>query len=307
MKSDISSNTGIKKIGIVGLGMLGEAVASHLTRSGFDVTAYNRTEEKTLRLREQGVRVVNTPREVAERSELVITIVTDAHAVRQVSFGRDGIAKGYHKDLIVADMSTISPADAVKIAEEFQEYNITKLDIPVMGGPNVAVTGELVMMVSGGGRGDSRKASFNRCSNVFDTIARKVFMLGYDNGVAHAVKLAMNLQITMLALSLAEGITLVKESGVKPEMFLEVLNSTYFKTGMSERKAYNMINGRYNTTFTLANLKKDIGIITDAADSLGIHLPMIGRAEQVYDNAIAEGFGHIDYTGIMEYIKKINR
>lgn len=299
MKSD-TSNTSIKKVGIIGLGMLGEAVASHIVKSGFDVTAYNRTKEKTLRLRDQGVRIVNTPREVAEDSELVITIVTDAHAVRQVSFGRDGITEGYHKDLLVADMSTISPTESIKISEKFQEYGMTRLDIPVMGGPNVAVTGELVMMVSGS------KEGFSRCRNVLDAIARKVFLLGHSSGVAHAVKLAMNLQIAMLALSLSEGITLVKESGVKPEIFLEVLNSTYFKTGMSEKKAYNMIDGKYNTTFTLANLKKDISIITGAADSLGIHLPMISQAEQVYSNAIAKGFGHIDYTGVIEYLKKIN-
>ncbi len=300
MKSD-TSNTGIKKVGIVGLGMLGTAVASHLIKSGFDVTAYNRTEEKTLQLKDQGVRIVKTPREVAENSELVIIIVTDAHAVKQVSFNKDGIVEGYHKNLIVADMSTISPAESVKTFEKFQEYNMIKLDIPVMGGPNIAITGDLVMMASG------NKEGFDKCIDVFDVIARKVFLLGDSNGVAHAVKLAMNLQIAMLALSLSEGITLVKESGVKPEIFLEVLNSTYFKTGMSEKKAYNMINGKYNTTFTLANLKKDISTITDAANALDIHLPMINHAEQIYNDAVVEGFGHIDYTGIIEYIKKINK
>ena len=116
----------------------------------------------------------------------------------------------------------------------------------------------------------------------------------------------MNLQITMLALTLSEGITLLKKSNVDPKIFLEILNSTYFKTGMSEKKAYKMIDGKYDATFTLANLKKDISIMTNTAKSLGIELPMISKAEQVYENAVNEGLGDINYTGIIEHIKKIN-
>jgi len=155
------------------------------------------------------------------------------------------------------------------------------------------------MMVSG------NKESFDHCKNVFEKIANKVFFLG-GSGVAHSVKLAMNLQITMLALALSEGIILVKKANVDPKIFLEILNSTYFKTGMSEKKAFKMIDGKYDATFTLANLKKDISTITSTAKSLGIELPMIKKAEEVYENAVKEGFGEIDYTGIIKYIKKIN-
>jgi 3-hydroxyisobutyrate dehydrogenase len=287
------------KVGIIGLGMLGNAVALHLLDSGFEVTVYNRTQEKTKQAKEKGAKVVTSPKEIAENSELIITIVKDANAVKEISFEKDGIIEGSHEKLIVADMSTIDPSESKNIAKKFQEYNIHKLDIPVMGGPNVAITGDLVMMASG------NKESFDHCKNVFEKIANKVFFLG-ESGVAHSVKLAMNLQITMLALSLSEGITLVKKANVDPKIFLEILNSTYFKTGMSEKKAFKMINGKYDTTFTLANLKKDISTITSAAESLGIELPMIKKAEEVYENAVKEGFGEMDYTGIIEYIKKIN-
>ncbi len=288
------------KIGIIGLGMLGNAVALHLLDSGFEVTVYNRTKEKTIQAKEKGAKVVTSPKEVAENSELIIIVVKDANAVKQVSFEKDGIIEGSNEKLIVADMSTIDPSESKNISEKFQESNIHKLDIPVMGGPNVAITGNLVMMASG------NKESFDYCKNVFEKIANKVFFLG-DSGVAHSVKLAMNLQITMLALALSEGITLVKKANVDPKIFLEILNSTYFKTGMSEKKAYKMVDGKYDVTFTLANLKKDISTMTNAAKSLGIELPMIKKAEEVYENAIKEGFGEMDYTAIIEYIKKINK
>jgi len=289
----------MKKIGIIGLGMLGNAVALHLLDSGFEVIVYNRTKEKTAQAKKNGAKVATSPKEIAENSELVITIVKDASAVKEISFEKDGIIEGKHEKLIVADMSTIDPIESKNISKKFQEYNIHKLDIPVMGGPNVAITGDLVMMASG------NKESFDHCKNVLEKIANKVFFLG-ESGVAHTIKLAMNLQITMLALALSEGIILVKKANVDPKIFLEILNSTYFKTGMSEKKAYKMVEGKYDATFTLANLKKDINTITSAAKSLGIELPMTKKAEEVYENAFKEGFGEIDYTGIIEYIKKIN-
>ncbi len=289
----------MKKIGIIGLGMLGNAVALNLLESNFKITAYNRTKEKTFQLQKKGATIVDTPKEVAENSELVIIVVKDAKAVRQVSFEKNGIIEGNHEKLIVADMSTIEPVESKNISKKFLNYGINKLDIPVMGGPNVAITGDLVMMASG------NKESFDSCEKIFNIISNKVFFLG-ESGIAHSIKLAMNLQITMLALALSEGIMLVEKSGVDPKIFLEILNSTYFKTGMSEKKAFKMIDGKYNTTFTLANLKKDITTMTKAAKSLGIELPMISKAEQVYENAMNEGFGEIDYTGIIEYLKKIN-
>ena len=289
----------MKKIGIIGLGMLGNAVALHLLDIGFKVTVFNRSKDKTNQVRERGAIVLDSPKEVAEKSELLIIVVKDADAVKEVAFEENGIVKAKNDELIVADMSTIDPSESKSISEKFLEFGIQKLDIPVMGGPNVAITGDLVMMASGD------KTSFEKCKDVFEKIANKVFFLG-EKGVAHSIKLAMNLQITMLALALSEGITLVKKADVDPKIFLEILNSTYFKTGMSENKAFKMIDGKYDPTFTLENLKKDITTMTSAAKSLGVELPMIQKAEEVYGNAVREGLGGIDYTGIVEYIKKIN-
>ena len=288
------------KIGIIGIGMLGEAVTLNLLNLGFDVSVYNRTKEKAAEVEKNGATVMNSPKAVADNSELIIIIVKDASAVKEVSFGKNGIIESENKKLIVADMSTIEPSESREIADKFEQKQIQKLEIPVMGGPNVAITGKLVMMASG------PKNSFEQCKTIFEKIANKVFFLG-TQGTANSIKLAMNLQITMLALSLSEGITLVEKSEVDPKIFLEVLNSTYFKTGMSENKAFKMIDGDYDATFTLSNLKKDISTMISTSKKLGIELPMIMKAEKIYENAIKEGLGNNDYTGIIEYIKKINK
>jgi len=290
----------LKKIGIIGTGMLGNAIGLHLLESNFDLTVYNRTKEKTKELENKGAKVLNSPKEVAENSELIIIVVKDAHAVKEISFGKNGIIEGKYPDLVVADMSTISPLESKNITKIFSKHKIIKLDTPVMGGPNLAIIGELVLIASGD------KEAFYRFRDVFEKLSKRIFFLeGF--GTAHLIKLAMNLQISMLALALSEGITLVKSAQIDPKIFLDILNSTYFKTGMSENKAYKMIENEYEPTFTLANLRKDIITITDTAKELRIKLPMISKAEEVYDEAFKNGFGMIDYTGILEYIKKINK
>jgi 3-hydroxyisobutyrate dehydrogenase len=166
-----------------------------------------------------------------------------------------------------------------------------------MGGPNVAIDGKLVLMASGD------KTAFEKHKKVFDTISNKTFFLG-ENGTAHSVKLSMNIQIAMLALSLSEGITLARGAGVDPKIFLSILNSTYFKTGMSEGKAYKMINDEFPPTFTLRNLKKDLDTINEAAKEFGVNLPIATKANEIYNKAIDAGFGDLDYTGILAYLKK---
>ena len=287
------------KIGLVGTGMLGEAVGLHLLKSGYSLTVYNRTKSKTTNLEKNGAIISDTPKHVAESSELVITCVKDADAVHTMLFDEDGIVAGKHDGLVVADMSTINPKSAIQNSKRLDEEGINSLEIPVMGGPNVAIDGKLVLMASGS------KDAFDKYKQVFDTIANKTFFLG-KSGSAHSIKIAMNLQISLLALALSEGITLTKKAGFDPEKFLEILNSTYFKTGMSENKAHRMIKGEFEPTFTLKNLKKDLGIITETANDFGAVLPMAERANEIYAEAVEAGFGEIDYTGILAYIKKLS-
>ena len=287
------------KIGIIGTGMLGEAVGLHLLNSGYSVSVYNRTKSKTKNLEEKGAHVAELPSVVAESSDLIITCVKDADAVKQVLFGQNGVVSGKHDDMTVADMSTINPNAAKEISKKLHDEGIKSIEIPVMGGPNVAIDGKLVLMASGD------KESFERFSKVFNTIANKRFFLG-ESGSAHSIKLAMNLQISLLALSLSEGIMLTKKAGFDPEIFLEILNSTYFSTGMSQNKAFKMIKDEYQPTFTLKNMKKDLDTIIASAKDFDAKLPIAERANEIYKQALDAGFGEIDYTGILAYIKKLS-
>jgi len=209
------------KIGLIGTGMLGEAVGLHLLKSGFSLCVYNRTKSKTKSLEENGAIISDTPKHLAQSSELIITCVKDGDVSEQILFGQDGIVAGKHDGLAVAEMSTINPNSAIQNSKRLNEEKIISLETPVMGGPNVAIDGKLVLVASGD------RDVFDKYKQVFDTIANKTFFLG-KSGSAHSIKIAMNLQISLLALSLAEGITLTKKAGFDPKKFLEILNSTYF-------------------------------------------------------------------------------
>lgn len=287
-------------IGIIGTGLLGSAVATRLLNTGYAVAVYNRTKEKADLLKKLGASVEESPKKVSEKSDLVITIVKDASAIESIAFGKDGIVQGKHDGLVVADMSTINPVSSRKIAEKYSQHGIPMIDSPVMGGPSLAEKGQLVVMIGG------EKSIYEKYKTVFDSIGEKTFYIG-ANGAADSMKLAMNLQIAILALSISEGIIFAKKAGLDPLLFLEVLNSTYFKTGMSLLKGPKMAKGVFEPSFFLSVMQKDLDEINYTAKEFGANLPVAKLANELYQQAVKEGLGKIDYTGIMAYLEKIKK
>jgi 3-hydroxyisobutyrate dehydrogenase len=287
-------------VGIIGTGLLGSSIAKRLSSSGHKIFAYNRTRQKAESLKNFGIQVVDSPKELAGKCKLVITILKDAQAIEQMAFGDNGIIHGKHDGLIVADMSTINPISSRNIAKKFLDEGISMIDTPVMGGPSLAEKGQMVVMVGG------KKEIYEKCKTVFDSISEKTFLLG-ENGSGHAMKLAMNSQIAILALSLSEGIILAKKSGLDPMTFLEVLNSTYFKTGMSINKGPKMIRGDFEPSFFLKMMQKDLDEINYTASQVKANLPISRLANEIYQKAIREGLGEIDYTGILSYLEESDK
>lgn len=284
-------------VGIIGTGLLGSAIAKRLVSSGFTVHAYNRTRKKADALKKLGVHVEDSPKSLAAKCDLIITIVKDAPVIEKLSFGKNGLVYGKHDGLIVADMSTISPISSKKIAKKFADKKISMIDTPVMGGPSLAEKGQMIVMVGG------KEETYQKCKQVLDKIGEKTFHLG-KNGAGHAMKLVMNSQIAILALSLSEGIILAKKSGLDPMTFLDVLNSTYFKTGMSVNKGPKMAKGDFEPSFFLKMMQKDLDEINHTAKEFGANMPVSRLANKIYKKAIKKGFGDIDYTGILAYLSK---
>ncbi len=292
------------KVGVAGLGLMGSGIAKRLIKCGYAVSLYNRTASKAQDFSNMAT-VASSPKELAEVCDLVITVVTDFDAVKNILFGKNGVIdsgkKHNHKNnnLVVADVSTISPSQSEYCAQRLRNNGIEMLGVPVMGGPAAAETGDLVPMVAGS------KSAFEKVRQVIERLGR-TFYVGERDGSANAIKLALNLNIALVASAVSEGITLVRRAGIDPSIFIEILNSTYFKTGLSERKGPKMLKNDFSPTFHLKNMLKDLELATTTAQETGITLPQTALAQQIFRAANNMGFSDKDYTSICAFLSKIN-
>jgi 3-hydroxyisobutyrate dehydrogenase len=286
------------KIGISGLGLMGSGIAKRLINSGYLVSVYNRTHSKSEQFSNKAT-VALSPRELAEDCDLLITVVTDFDAVNDILFGTRGVIESGNYNLVVADASTISPSQSQDCAQRLRSSGIEMLSIPVMGGPAAAEAGELIPIVSG------NRQAFEDVRQAIEKLGR-IFYVGERDGSANTIKLALNLNIALIASALSEGITLVRRAGIDPSIFIEILNSTYFKTGLSEKKGPKMVKSDFSPTFHLKNMLKDLELATTTAQGNGITLPQTALAQQIFRAANNMGFSDQDYTSICAFLTKIN-
>jgi 3-hydroxyisobutyrate dehydrogenase len=276
---------------------MGSGIARRLVATGHDVAVYNRNAAKAARIK--GARIASSPKELASLCDFVITVVTDYAAVREVMFGDSGIAMSQAKP-IIADASTIAPSQSRACAQELRKAGIDMLGMPVMGGPAAAETGDLIPMVAG------NRQAFERVRPVIEKLGRQVFFISENDGAANAAKLALNLNIALIATAISEGITLAKACDIDPAMFVRILNSTYFKTGLSEKKGPKMVENDFEPSFHLKNMLKDLELATGAAQQAGIALPATALVQQMFRAASNSGLAEKDYTAICSFLARIN-
>ena len=289
------------KVGVIGLGMMGSRMAIRLLNTGHQISVYNRDMLKAKPFAKiSGVTILKTPRDVALNCDFILICITDFDALKDVCFGKNGIVAAHRKQLIIANSSTISPEQSKYCAERLRQKEIDLIGMPVMGGPAAAEKGEIVPIVSG------PKAAFLKVKPIIDKLAKSVFYIGEDAGWANVVKLALNLNIALIAGALSEGIILVKAADIKPEIFIEILNATYFATGLSRNKGPKMVKNDFEPSFYLKNMLKDLELTTSTSQSIGISLPLTSVAQQIYRTANNMGYSELDYTALTAFMAKIN-
>jgi 3-hydroxyisobutyrate dehydrogenase len=243
---------------------------------------------------------LKTPRDIALNCDFILICITNFDAVKEVCFGKNGIVTADRKQLIIADSSTISPEQSKYCAEGLRQKEIDYIGMPVMGGPAAAERGELVNIVAG------PKRAFLKVKPIIDKLAKSVFYIGEDAGSANVVKLALNLNIALIAGALSEGITLVKAASINPEIFIKIINSTYFKTGLSENKGPRMIKDDFQPSFHLKNMLKDLELSISTSQSVGVSLPLTSLTQQIYRAANNMGYSDLDYSAISAFMATIN-
>jgi 3-hydroxyisobutyrate dehydrogenase len=289
------------KVGIVGTGLMGSQIAERLLEIGYEVFIYNRNKNKARSLIKKGGIWASSSRELGEKCKLVILCLTDGAATKEVCLGSDGLLNYSKGDLVIGNLSTISPTESAEIAQIMKRRKIHFFQMPVIGGPDLARKGELIAILSG------EKGCIDMNMKIIRDIARTVFYVGKTDGLANYIKLALNLNIAMIGIALSESIIYIRKAGLDPNIFVEILNSTYFKTSLSEKKGPKMVKNNFEPRFHLRNMLKDLRLLTDSISALGISLPFSNLSEQLFLAANNSGYSELDYTAILAFLQDLNR
>lgn len=295
LKSDMA-------IGVIGVGMLGTGIIERLIGLGTTVSVYGRNKVKLAYFQAKGAQTFNDAQTLAEKSDIIITCVTNFESLKEILFQDNGVMKCSNKKLIIADCTTVNSNQSLYCSNLVGERNgFAFLSTPVMGGPNDAKKGELISLVSG------NENSFKEIRHILEKISKHVFYVGPVNGVSNSIKLALNLNIAIITLSLSEGLILAKHSGIDLNLYLQILNLTKLKTGISERKGQMMLNNDYSPSFFLKNMLKDIDLMMDASQDLRLFLPMTSLSQQLFRAANnSNDRKNKDYSVIYQFLEELN-
>ena len=284
------------KIGWIGLGNMGTPMATNLLKAGFNITVFNRTQSKTKSIVDAGAAVVSAPAHLFETCDVVISMVSNDEAVKQLYLGENGLLSSVTaKNKIAIDMSTISPDTSRLIAASCKEKGVDFLDAPVSGSVKPAQDGTLIIMVGG------ESAVYEKAKPIFDILGKLSIHLG-ENGMGSAAKLAINFFLGLNIQGIAETVLFAKEKGISAENMLTIINEGACGSGISHLKSSNILNNNFTAAFALKHLAKDLRLAKEA----GLHTPLLNPLFTTYQNAEQEGLGNEDVMAVIKYLEKNN-
>ncbi|HET9408497.1 MAG TPA: NAD(P)-dependent oxidoreductase [Candidatus Sulfotelmatobacter sp.] len=281
------------RVAFLGLGIMGQSMATNLVKAGHEVTVWNRTPGKLV----EGAAVAQTPAAAAQGAEVVWMCVSDTNAVESVLFGSDGVEKSLAEGMIIADSSTISPSATLHFAKRAAAKGVRYVDAPMTGSKIGAQNGTLVFIVGG------EEADIDRLNPLFAAMGKKYFRMG---GVSkgQATKLVMNLQIALIFEGFAEALTLATKLGVDSESLVSLIEATMVKSGVVEYKAPFILQRDFTANFPLRLMHKDIKLALEAAKESRVKLPGLETVEEIYEMATEDGHRDLDYAATLTLLEK---
>lgn len=281
----------MRNVGFVGLGLMGAPMAINIARAGYPLAVYNRSAEKAEPLRTLGARVASSPKELAARCDVVITMLTDAAAVEQVLRGDEGLLAGGRPGEVLIDMSTVSPEQSRSMAIEIEVRGWRKLEAPVYGSTSRAQDGTLGLMVGG----DAALLKEER--ELLQVMGKEIFHMG-RMGAGALTKLAFNLLVAAQFNALGEAMALASSGGLDLQKVAEVIVSTPVASDLIKRKIQNIVGDNYAPAFPLKHLHKDLGLMLETGHALGVPLPATGAIHETYTAARSRGYGDMDSMAV---------
>ncbi len=289
----------MERLGLIGLGTMGSAMAGHLVRAGYPLTVWNRTPGKASALVEAGATEAADAAAVGRASDVVVISVSDTPDVEAVLFGPAGLAEGLAPGSLVIDTSTISPAATRAFAQRLERGGVALVDAPVSGGSEGAQKATLTVFLGGG------EAAVERARPILEHLGKTITHFG-PVGSGQAVKAVNQVVIAGVYLAVAEGMVLSMKAGLDPEQVVAALGGGVAGSWILANRSGKMIRNDYPLGFRTSLHLKDLGIALAMARELGVVLPLAALAAQLENGLVARGYGDEDMSNLARAIRELS-
>jgi 2-hydroxy-3-oxopropionate reductase len=288
----------IKRVGYIGLGLMGRPIASNLMKAGFELTVHNRSQASVQELVSLGATEAGSPGQVAQTSEVIITNLPDSPDVEKVVLGSDGILEGASDGAIFIDNSTIKPETARSIAEALAAKGVAALDAPVSGGDVGAKAGTLAIMVGG------PREAFDRVLPVFEAMGKAITYVG-ESGAGQVAKACNQVMVAAQMVAMGELLMLAQKAGVSPARVVEAIQGGAAQCWALDMKPKRLFDGERGPGFKAYMMHKDLGIVLDTARSYGMPLPAAANHMQLYEAMLQLGMRDLDNSAVVGVLETL--
>ena len=289
-----------ERVGFVGLGIMGKPMAKNLMDAGYDLTVHNRSPKKALELGEAGATVAESPKELAQNSDIIITMLPGPPEVREIVASEDGLVQNAREGSLVIDMSTSSPILARELAWSASKRGVGMLDAPVSGGDVGAIEGTLSIMVGG------EQADFRRAKPLFEAMGKTVTHVG-PVGAGQVTKAANQVVVALTIEAVSEALVLGSAGGVAPEKVLEVLSGGLAANKVMEVKREKFLSHKFEPGGKVEFHRKDLGIALAAGREYGVVLPVTAIVDQMLLAMRKKGWGGEDHSALLRVIEDLSQ
>lgn len=288
----------MESIGFIGLGIMGKPMARNLMKAGYGLVVHNRSRASVEELSREGAKAASSAQEVAQNSDVVITMLPDSPDVEQVVLGPAGVLEGVRPGMLVVDMSTVAPSTSIKVHEALKAKGVEALDAPVSGGEIGAKEGTLSIMVGGD------EKAFERALPILQAMGKNIVRVG-GPGAGQVAKACNQVIVALTIQAVAEALTLARKCGVDPGKVREALLGGFAQSRILEVHGKRMLERTFQPGFKIRLHRKDLAIALQTGREQGVALVATAQAAELMDSLLAQGKGELDHSGLALLVEQM--
>jgi len=287
-----------KKIGFIGLGIMGRPMSLNLLKADYELTVFDINQEAVTALVASGAHAASSPKEVAERSEIIFTMLPNSNHVKEVILGENGILKGASIGSAIVDMSSISPVVSKELSVKAAEAGLHMLDAPVSGGEPKAIDGTLAIMVGG------KESVFEHVLDVLHVLGQDVTLVG-DNGCGATAKLANQIMVNLNIAAMSEALVFAAKAGINIEKMVQAIRGGLAGSAVLDAKVPLILQRNFVAGGRIDINLKDITNVMETAHDIGVPLPLSSQLLEIFHALKVDGKAADDHGGIVQYFEKL--